>query len=152
MRWINIDWNKYPNKGICTNIDWTRDPNELKNVDLLDPYAKRRAMREVYDMITSLVAGDVAEAIVDTEKTLVSTRIPDCYLCTTEDQPLEKSDRGFVAWLITLGFFNINVVKKAEKRARNILDRRATNHAALVQELLENGYIERPQLASVLDW
>lgn len=95
------------------------------------------------------VAGDVAE-FAGTNRPLVSQRIPDHFWTFTEE-PIEKSDRGMVAWLLMqVGLPDIGAVVAAEARARAILEQRKARHSFLVERLLETGYIEPPELTEAL--
>lgn len=149
VNWINIDGHPDPQKGTRAQINWPRNPYSLKDLDPLNQAEIGPAREYVKGVVACFVAGDVAE-LDGTDRPLVSQRIPDHFWNFTEE-PLERSDRGIVAWMLMQVFLpDIGVVVAAEDRARTILEQRKARHSSLVEKLLETGYVEPPELTEAL--
>lgn len=148
---IAVDIGNGPEKKRKCYINWPFNVDTLKNIDWLDNDVADSARLAVRNIVTCFVAGEVAEKEIMTITTL-SERITSNRFAAEGDEPLSATDLDMAVWLLNMaGIGDIDEVRAAEQRARDVIGAKKIQLRSLTDILLEDGYVEGERLNGTLE-
>jgi hypothetical protein len=146
---LSVDIGGGPEKSRRASINWSIDPATLAKIDWLNEAESEKALAAVREIITCLVAGEVAEKEFKPDMQLLSHRINDVHFAHGGKI---GADRDTLVWLLCqVQRPDIAEVRQAEERAKAILVDREARMKAIADRLVTSGYIEGEELSAALN-